>query len=173
MRWIRVTGRARVNAVTAGRRPKRAGASAARRPLVGFALWGVGALVVAGLIMVIDRAWVGRRGADPAVRVAGAIRSISGSDSVRRATYDPSLQSVRLEVSSRYFDPAKPAAENREYLATEGRLGAQLALFENTSVKGVTIVLYSRRDLLATVTAGQGDEFGAMRVQYHGVLGGS
>jgi hypothetical protein len=164
-----------VSAVAAGRRPRRAGASAARRPLVGFALWAVGALVFAGLIVVIDRAWVGRRAASPApaLRVAGAIRSISGSDSVRRATFDPSLQSVRLEVSSRYFDPAKPAAENREYLATEGRLGAQLALFENTSVKGVTILLYSRRDLLATVTANQGDEFGAMRVQYHGVLSGS
>lgn len=141
-----------------------------------MALWGAGVLAVAAVLVAIDRAWLARSRvdpagtADPAVRVAGAVRSISGTDSVRRATYDPGTRAVRVEVSSRYYDAAKPPSENREYLATEGRLAAQLALFDNTSVQAVTILLYSRRQPLATVTARQGDAFGQMKVSYSGIL---
>ncbi len=157
------------------RRPRSAWS---RGSLLGLALWGGGVLAIAAALVAVDRLWIERNRIDPAgtanpaVRVAGAVRSISGTDSVRRARYDPGTQSVRVEVSSRYYDAAKPAQENREYLATEGRLAVQLALFDNTTVQSVTILLYSRRQLLATVTGRQGDAFGQMKVEYSGVLAG-
>ncbi len=154
-------------------RPRAAGS---RGSLLGLALWGAGVLAIAAALVAVDRLWLARNRvdpagtADPAVRVAGAVRSISGTDSVRAARYDPRTQSVRVEVSSRYYDAARPAQENREYLATEGRLAAQLALFDDTTVQSVTILLYSRRQLLATVTGRQGDAFGQMKVEYGGPL---
>lgn len=139
-------------------------------------LWGVGVLVVAAGLVALDRAWLRRTAidpSDPAVRVAGAVRSISGTDSVRRATYDPGTQSARVEVLSRYYDTARPVEENREYLATEGRMGAQLALYDNTTVRSVTILLYARRTLLAEVTARRGEAFAQIPVEFHGPLGGA
>jgi hypothetical protein len=140
---------------------------------VTLALWGVGVLVVAAVLITVDHAWVARNQVDrndPAVRVAGAVRSISGSDSVRRASYTPAGKSARVEVSSKYYDAAKPVQENRQYLATEGRLGAQLALYQNTAVQEVTVLLYARRMLLATITARQGQAFDQMTVTYSGPL---
>ncbi len=157
---------------------RRLRAARPRGTVLSIALWGLGVLAIAAALVVIDRAWLARSRVDPAgtpdpaVRVAGAVRSISGTDSVRRATYDYGARTVRVEVSSRYYDSGKPVQENREYLATEGRLAAQLALFDNTSVQTVMILLYSRRQLLATVTARQGDAFGQMTVAYSGVLAG-
>ncbi len=154
----------------------RSSPAGARRalPLLGLVLWGVGALIVAGGLVAVDRAWLRRTAvdpSDPAVRVAGAVRSISGSESVRRATYDDGTRSVRVEVSSRYYDAARRVEENREYLATEGRMSAQLALHDNPTVKTVTIVLYTGRTLLAEVTARQGQAFAQMPVEFHGPLG--
>lgn len=157
---------------------KRSPTAAGRRalPLSGLVLWGIGALIVAAGLVAFDRAWSRRTTVDPtdpAVRVAGAVRSISGSDSVRRATYNADVRSVRVEASSRYYDAARAVEENREYLATEGRMGAQLALYDNPSIKTVTIILYARRTLLAEVTARQGQAFAQMPVEFHGPLGGS
>lgn len=162
------------------KRPRTAGA---RAPWMAFALWGLGVLVVAGLMVAADRAWVARTRldpSDPAIRVAGAVRSISGSGSVRRAVFDPSTRGVRVEATSRYYDSSRTAQENREYLATEGRLAAQLALHDNRVVGQVTIALYARRTsraavlarqtLLATVTARQGQAFQEMKVEYGGPL---
>lgn len=141
------------------------------RPLVPLALLGVGALAVLLVAVGLERAWQARNRpdpADPAVRVSGAVRSISGSSSVRRARYDPDEGSVRVEATSRYYDPARAPAENREYLATEGRLGAQLALFDNPSLRRVTVLLFTGRTLLATVAAEQGQPFERMAVDYSG-----
>jgi hypothetical protein len=102
--------------------------------------------------------------------MAGAVRSISGTKSVRRATYDAATRTASVEVTSRYYDAAKPIAENREYLATEGRMAAQLALFGNQDVQRVTIALYSRRTLLATLSGRQGDAYDRMTVVYSGPL---
>lgn len=143
------------------------------RAALPWILWGVGALVVAAGLVLADRAWVRENRldpADPGVRVAGAVRSISGSESVRRAEYDATTKKAQAEVMSRYYDAAKPVKDNREYLATEGRLGAQLALFENSAVEEVTIRLYARRTLLATVTARQGQKYEDMKVEYTGPL---
>ena len=156
-----------------GRQAHGRSAPAGRRALLPWVLWGVGVLAVAGGLVAIDRVWLAREqvdASDPAVQVAGAVRSISGSGSVRSATYDPTAKTARIEVTSRYYDAAKPVAENREYLATEGRLGAQLALFGNTPVQEVTILLYARRTLLATVTARQGQKYEEMKVEYGGPL---
>lgn len=144
-----------------------------RRAALPWVLWAVGILVVAGGVVVADRAWLARDRidpADPAVRVAGAARSISGTRSVRRTTYDPATKAAAVDVTSRYYDATKPLKENREYLATEGRLAAQLALYGNTAVEEVGIRLYARRTLLATVTARQGQKFEDMRVQYSGPM---
>ena len=152
------------------------GAAGTRRTLLAMALWAVGTLVVAAGLVAVDRAWlarnrVGSEGtADLAVRVAGAVRSISGTESVRESTYDATTRSARVWVTSRYYDPMKSLAENKEYLATEGRMAAQLALFGNKDVQRVTIALYSRRTLLATVTGRQGDAFDRMTVVYSGPL---
>lgn len=154
----------------ARRRARIAGSQGLLFPLV---LWGVAALAVAAILVVVDRAWVARNQvdpSDPAVRVAGAVRSISGTDSVRRATYDPASKSARVEATSKYYDAAKPVQENRQYLATEGRLGAQLALYQNPAVQEVAVLLYVRRTLLATVVARLGQTFDQMTVTYSGPL---
>jgi hypothetical protein len=87
---------------------------------------------------------------------------------------------VLVEATSRYYDPSRPVQENREYLATEGRLAAQLALHDNEGVEHVTVALYTprrsrvaalaRQVLLATVTARQGQAFQEMKVDYSGPL---
>ncbi len=136
-------------------------------------LWGVGVLAVVAILVAVDRAWVARGQVDPtdpAVRVAGAVRSISGTDGVRRTTYDPATKSARVEASSKYYDAAKPVQDNRQYLATEGRLGAQLALYRDPAVQEVTVLLYARRTLLATITARQGQPYDQMTVTYSGLL---
>jgi hypothetical protein len=143
------------------------------RAALPWVLWGIGALAVAAALVAADRAWVRQQrvdSTDPGVRVAGAVRSISGSNSVRRAEYNGTAKVAQADVTSRYYDAAKPANENREYLATEGRLAAQLALFGNTAVGEVTIRLYARRTLLATVTARQGQTYEEMKVEYSGPL---
>lgn len=136
---------------------------------------GLGVVLLVGGLVAYDRVWTARsriQPADPAVRVGGAIRSISGTDSVRRVSYDAATRSAKVEATSKYYEAAKPLKENQEYLATEGRLGAQLALYQNTAVDSVTVLLYAGRDLLATVTAKQGEAFAQMKVEYSGRLAG-
>ncbi|MDR7419113.1 MAG: hypothetical protein QN178_09395 [Armatimonadota bacterium] len=138
-----------------------------------WVLWGVGALVVAGGLVAADRRWQAATTVDPgdpAVRVAGAVRSISGSHSVRRTEYDAAAKAARVEATSQYYDARKTVEENREYLATEGRLAAQLALHQDAAVGEVTIRLFARRTLLATVTARQGQTYDEMKVEYSGPL---
>jgi hypothetical protein len=145
--------------------------------LIGPLLWAAGVLAVAALLVGLDRAWqAGQRldAGDPAVQVAGAVRSISGSDSVQRVAFDPSSGAALVDANSRYYKEGGPAADNREYLATEGRLGAQLVLSlaqsGEPSIRQVTIRLFSRRTLLATVTARAGEEYGQFAVEYAGPL---
>jgi len=162
----------------AARRRERA--TGMRATALGFVAVAVGVLLIVGGLVAYERAWEVRHSAadipgapaDPATRVGGAIRSISGADSVRRVTFDPATRAARVEATSKYYDPAKPLKENQEYLATEGRLGAQLALYQNTAVDTVTVLLYGGRELLATVTAKQGQAFAQMKVEYGGPLAG-
>jgi hypothetical protein len=137
-------------------------------------LWGVAAAAVAGGIVVADRAWLAATRAgpagppDPRTRVMGAVRTISGADSVRRATYDEATQAAEVDATSRYYDAARSGAENRQYLATEGRMAAQLALHENDAVRQVTIRLYAGPSHLATVVAQRGQPYEEIEVTYHG-----
>jgi hypothetical protein len=141
-------------------------------------MWGLATVVIAGGLVALDRLYQRREGGgtpiatDPATRVAGGIRSISGTDSVRKTDYDPATKEAQVEVSSRYYDPKKPLKDNREYLATEGRLGAQLALYGNDAVSEVTVRLYAKDVLLATVVARQNQKFEEMKVAYSGPLAG-
>ncbi len=102
--------------------------------------------------------------------MAGAVRSISGGDSVRRAELDPSVGVARVDATSRYYDARRTPQENREHLSTEGRLGAQLVLSAEPSVRQVTIRLYAGRTLLTTVSARQGQEYGQFEVEHSGPL---
>ncbi len=150
-------------------------AAGLRGTALGFVAVGLGVVVVVAVLVAYDHMWVARNRIDPndpAVRVGGAIRSISGSDSVRRVHYDPATRAARVEATSKYYDATRPLKENQEYLATEGRLGAQLALYENKAVDSVTVLLYHGRELLATITAGQGQAFAQMKVEYSGRLAG-
>lgn len=143
------------------------------RSLIGPLLWGAGVLVVAALLVSLDRAWQVRNRTEPpdtALRMAGAVRSISGSNSVRRAIFDPTNGAAQVDVTSRYYDAIRPLQDNREYLATEGRLGAQLVLSTEPSARQVTIRLFKGRKLLATVTARAGQEYDQYVVEYAGPL---
>jgi hypothetical protein len=141
-----------------------------------WALWALATIVIVGGLVAADRMYQRREGdgtpvaADPATRVAGGIRSISGTDAVRKSDYDPATKKAQVEVSSRYYDAKKSAKDNREYLATEGRLGAQLALFGNEAVTELTVRLYGKDVLLATVVARPNQKFEEMKVQYSGPL---
>jgi hypothetical protein len=155
-----------------GRRARRGrGGLRAAAPWV---LWGAVAAAVAGGVVVADRAWLAATGPggppDPRTRVMGAVRTISGADSVRRATYDEATRTAEVDVTSRYYDGTRSVAENRQYLATEGRMAAQLALHENDAVHRVTIRLYAGSSHLATVVARQGQPYEAIEVAYHGAV---
>jgi len=158
-----------------GRRASAGAGRSTRRSLVAMALWVACTLIAAGVLVAVDRAWVARQRSDaapagPAARVAGAVRSISGSESVRQSTYDATTRSARVVVTSRYYDPGKSLAENKEYLATEGRMAAQLVLYGSQDMQRVTIALYHRQTLLATVIGQQGDAYDRMPVEYAGPL---
>jgi hypothetical protein len=154
-----------------GRRPPRG-----LRAALPWLLWGLATVVIAGGLVALDRVYQRREGGgtpvatDPASRAAGGIRSISGTDAVRRTDYDPATKKAQVDVSSRYYDAKKPLKENREYLATEGRLGAQLALFGNDAVTELTVRLFAKDTLLATVTARPNQKFEEMKVQYSGPM---
>lgn len=138
-----------------------------------WVLWGVVVAAVAAAVVVADRAWLAASRAepggppDPRTRVMGAVRTISGADSVRRATYDEATRAAEVDATSRYYDAARSRVENRQYLATEGRMAAQLALHENDAVRRVTIRLYAGPAHLATVVARQGQPYEEIEVTYH------
>ncbi len=103
---------------------------------------------------------------DPATRVRGAVISISGDASHPVATYDPASGTVTVRFQSRYYDPTHTAALNRQYLATEGRLIVQLALYQGASAAQVVAELYHGRQHLATVSGTPGQDYAGYSVQY-------
>jgi len=103
---------------------------------------------------------------DPAERVRGAVISISGDTSHPVATYDPASGTVTVRFQSRYYDPTHTAALNRQYLATEGRLIVQLALYHDSTAAQVVAELYHGRQHLATVSGEPGQDFAGYPVRY-------
>ena len=103
---------------------------------------------------------------DPAARVRGAVISISGDASHPVASYDPASGTVTVRFQSRYYDPTHAAALNRQYLATEGRLIVQLALYHDASTARVVAELYHGRQYLATVSGEPGQDFAGYPVRY-------
>jgi len=160
----------------AGGRPGRG----SRRPSPLPRAIGIGiaaAALIAGGVFLYGRISQVQRGAvlpdipqgvqrDPATRARGAVISISGEASRPAATYDPASGTVTVRFQSRYYDPAHTAALNRQYLATEGRLIVQLALYNDSSAAQVVAELYHGRQRLATVTGAPGQDYAAYTVQY-------
>jgi hypothetical protein len=103
---------------------------------------------------------------DPATRARGAVISISGPASHPSAVYDPASGTVTVRFQSRYYDPKHTAKLNRQYLATEGKLIVQMALYNDNSVAQVVAELYHGGQRLATVTGAPGQDYAAYTVQY-------
>jgi hypothetical protein len=103
---------------------------------------------------------------DPATRARGAVISISGEASHPEASYDPASGTVTVRFQSRYYDPKHSAALNRQYLATEGKLIVQLALYQDSAAQQIVAELYHGRQHLATVTGAPGQDYAAYSVQY-------
>lgn len=163
----------------AGRGP--GGGAARQRPSswIPKAVWAAvtAAVLIAGGTLLYGRIAQVQRGAvlpdipqgvqrDPATRARGAVISISGDASRPVASYDPASGTVTVRFQSRYYDPTHTAALNRQYLATEGRLVVQLALYHDTSAAQVVAELYHGRRRLATVTGAPGQDYAAYAVQY-------
>jgi hypothetical protein len=135
------------------------------------------AVVIAGGVILYGRIAQVQQGAvlpdipqgmqhDPATRARGAVISISGDASRPEASYDPASGTVTLRFQSRYYDPMHTAALNRQYLATEGKLVVQLALYNDSAAAQVVAELYHGRQYLATVTGAPGQDYAAYAVQY-------
>jgi hypothetical protein len=143
------------------------------------AVWlgAVAAVLLAGGVLLYGRIAQVQRGAvlpdipqgmqrDPATRARGAVISISGEASRPDATYDPASGTVTVRFQSRYYDPTHTAALNRQYLATEGKLIVQLALYNDSAAAQVVAELYRGRRHLATVRGAPGQDYAAYSVQY-------
>jgi len=107
---------------------------------------------------------------DPALRARGAVITISGEASRPQASYDPASGTVLVRFQSKYYDPKHSKTLNRQYLATEGRLVVQLALYNAPEAGRVVAELYHGRERLATVSGASGDEYQNYAVQYAGTL---
>jgi hypothetical protein len=168
-----VTRAARRTAAREGRpRPR-----TSSRVTTAVSLGAVTAVLLAGGVFLYGRIAEVQRGAvlpdipqgmqrDPATRARGAVISISGEASHPDATYDPASGTVTVRFQSRYYDPAHTAALNRQYLATEGKLIVQLALYNDSAAAQVVAELYRGRRRLATVTGAPGQDYAAYSVQY-------
>ncbi|HLW47152.1 MAG TPA: hypothetical protein VKW09_05230 [bacterium] len=170
-------GRAARRAAEREGRVLRPGAQAGSR--VAKAVWVVvaAAVCIAGGVLLYGRIAQVQRGAvlpdipqgvqrDPATRARGAVISISGEASRPEASYDPASGTVTVRFQSRYYEPTHTVALNRQYLATEGRLVVQLALYNDSSAAQVVAELYHGRQHLATVTGAPGQDYAAYSVRY-------
>ena len=102
----------------------------------------------------------------PALRARGAVISISGEGSRPQASYDPASGTVLVRFQSKYYDPSHSAALNRQWIATEGRLVVQLALYNAPEVARAVAELYHGRQQLVTVTGTPDQAYAAYTVQY-------
>jgi len=137
----------------------------------------VAAVVIAGGVLVVQRVVQVQQGAvtpdmpqgatlDPALKVRGAVLSIAGETSRPQAFYDPASGTVTVRFQSKYYDPSHAAALNRQYLATEGRLVIQLAMYNAPEAARVVAELYHGRQKLATVTGTPDQAYAAYTVEY-------
>ena len=162
----------------AGRRVRPAGPTAPPRARLGVIIAvAAGVVLVAAGVLVAQRVVQVQQGAitpdvpqgvtlNPALRARGAVISISGDASRPQASYDPASGTVLIRFQSKYYDPKHTPALNRQYLATEGRLVVQLALYDAPEAARVVAELYRGRDKLATVTGSSADAYNDYAVQY-------
>ncbi len=106
---------------------------------------------------------------DPAVRAKAAAQSITGEPTVRRVEV-PASDRVIVHATSKYYSSRAPVQENREYLATEGRLIAQLILEDTPQTMTAVVQLYSGRQRLAVIEAHRDQAYANYAVRYEGAL---
>jgi len=135
------------------------------------------AVVIAGGVLFVQRVVQVQQGAvtpdipqgatlGPALKARGAVISISGDASRPQTSYDPASGTVTVRFQSKYYDPSHAAALNRQYLATEGRLVVQLAMYNAPEVARVVAELYHGRQKLATVAGTPDQAYAAYAVEY-------
>lgn len=105
---------------------------------------------------------------DPAVRAKAAAQSITGQATVRRVEVEPGR--VVVHATSRYYNPQATVEDNREYLATEGRLIVQLILNDIPDLMSAQVQLYSGRRRLAMIQGHPGQEYEEYHVSYDAPL---
>jgi hypothetical protein len=130
------------------------------------------ALAVAGGIYAWDaatRAAPVTNPNDPAVRAKAAAQSVTGEPTVRRVVIDDA-GTVTVEARSKYYKSDAGMSENRQYLATEGRLIVQLILNDVPEMIVARVVLVSGRTVLAVVEGRANQDYGDYKVTYEGPL---
>jgi hypothetical protein len=106
---------------------------------------------------------------NPAVRAKAAAQSVTGEPTVRRVVIDDA-GTVTVEARSKYYRSGAGLSENRQYLATEGRLIVQLILNDVPEMVIARVVLFSGRTALAFVEGRANQEYGDYKVTYEGPL---
>ncbi|MGH2404050.1 MAG: hypothetical protein ACRDGN_06225 [bacterium] len=106
---------------------------------------------------------------DPAVRAKAAAQTVTGEPTVRRVVIDEA-GTVAVEARSKYYNPDASLAENRQYLATEGRLIVQLILNDVPEMVVARVALFSGRTTLAVVEGRANQEYADYKVTYQGPL---
>jgi hypothetical protein len=106
---------------------------------------------------------------DPAVRAKAAAQTITGEPTVRRVIVDePGI--VTVEARSKYYRSDAPLAENRQYLATEGRLIVQMIFYDLPEMVVAKVALFSGRARLAVVEGRASQKYEDYKVTYEGPL---
>lgn len=77
---------------------------------------------------------------------------------------------VIVQARSKYYNPNAPVEDNREYLATEGRLIVQLMLHDMPDLMVARVELFSGRRRVAIVEGTSNQQFDQYRVSYEGPL---
>lgn len=168
-----------------GSNPPRRGTAAALRAWLpsGAVLYALlAALVIAGVV-----AWdrtrppepeldpfgrpIAQPVADPAQRARNGVQGLHQGVTVVESRFDEGTEFLTIGWMSKYYDAARSRDDNREYLATEGRLAVQLIFHDTPQIQGVRATLYdAQRRPLAVVEARPADRFEGYRVTYAGPL---
>ncbi len=103
---------------------------------------------------------------DPAMRARAAAQSITGEPTVRHIRVDEATGRVVVEARSKYYKASGERDENRQYLATEGRLIVQLILHDLPELSEAEVDLYDVRRRLVSVIGRPGQQCGQYTVSY-------
>jgi len=159
-----------MDAIDRKRRSGRFGLGRTARPV---AIYIMAAVVIAAAIYVWDATTRPGPGSDdprdPAVRAKAAAQTITGEPTVRRVIADePGI--VTVEARSKYYRSDAAPAENRQYLATEGRLIVQMIFYDLPEMVVARVELFNGRTRLAVVEGRASQKYEDYKVTYEGSL---